>query len=61
MKQNLYEIFYIDDLTQEEQNNLYDLYKISYEKSVGNAWDKYKFFERAEDWYFFGEIGRAHV
>lgn len=55
MKQNLYEIFYINDLTPEEQNDLYDLYKISYEKSVGNAWDKYKFFERAEDWYFFGD------
>lgn len=55
MKQNLYEIFYIDDLTPEEQENIYNLYKTSYEKSVGNAWDKSKFFERAEDWYFFGD------
>lgn len=55
MKQNLYEVFYIDDLTPEEQENIYDLYKTSYEKSVGNAWDQYKFFERAEDWYFFGD------
>jgi hypothetical protein len=55
MKKHLYEVFYIDDLTPEEQDNIYNLYKTSYEKSVGTAWDKSKFFDRAENWDFFGD------
>lgn len=55
MKKYIFEIFDLEDLTPEEQNNLYDLYKKSYEKSVGNAWDEDKFFDRAENWYFFGD------
>jgi hypothetical protein len=41
--------------TPDEQNNIFDLYKKSYEKSVGNAWGKDKFFDKAEDWDFFGD------
>ena len=55
MKKYLYEVFYIDDLTPKEQDNIYNLYKTSYEKSVGTAWDKSKFFDRAESWDFFGD------
>jgi hypothetical protein len=55
MKKKLYETFYIEDLSPEEQNNIYNLYKNSYEKSVGKAWDKYNFFERADNWTFYGD------
>ena len=51
----LKENFDLYDLSDKEQDNIYQLYKNSYEKSVGNAWDEDKFFERAEDWNFFGD------
>jgi hypothetical protein len=51
----LKENFDLYDVSDEEKNNIYQLYKNSYEKSVGNAWDKNKFFERAEEWDFFGD------
>lgn len=51
----LKESFDLYDLSDKEQNNIYQLYKNSYEKSVGNAWDEDKFFERAEEWDFFGD------
>jgi hypothetical protein len=55
VKNNIFESFILDDLSTEEQINLYNLYKNSYEKSVGIAWDENKFFDRAEDWEFFGD------
>ena len=55
MKNKLFEVFYIGDLPEEEQNKLYSLYKDSYEKNVGTAWSPDSFFDRAYDWEFFGD------
>lgn len=55
LKKTISESFNLYDLNDDEQINIYQLYKNSYEKSVGNAWDENKFFERAEDWEFFGD------
>jgi len=54
-KNNISESFRLYDLSTEEQINLYNLYKNSYEKSVGTAWNRNKFFDRAEEWEFFGD------
>ena len=55
LKETISESFNLHDLNDDEQINIYQLYKNSYEKSVGSAWDEDKFFERAEDWDFFGD------
>ena len=55
IKNDISESFKLDDLSTEEQINLYNLYKNSYEKSVGTAWNKNKFLDKAEEWKFFGD------
>ncbi len=50
------ESFYFNDISSNNQENLYQLYKNSYEKSTGTAWDKEKFYDRAENWEFFGDM-----
>lgn len=52
---NMFEVIDFYNLSPDEQKHLYDLYKNSYDKSVGNAWDSQKFFDRAENWIFFGD------
>jgi hypothetical protein len=50
------ESFYFDDISPNDQEKLYQLYKSSYEKSTGTAWSEEKFYDRAYDWEFFGDI-----
>jgi hypothetical protein len=52
---NIFEVLDFYNLSPDEQKHLYDLYKNSYDKSVGSAWTLQKFFDRAEDWIFFGD------
>lgn len=48
------EIFYYNDLSDEEKDKLFQIFKLSYEKSTGTSWDRYKFDGRARNWKFFG-------
>lgn len=41
-------------LTTDEKNDLYKLFKASYEKSVGTAWDYGKFINRISTWTLYG-------
>jgi len=43
------------NLNSDEQEKLFDLFKKSYEKSIGTSWTKDKFFGRARNWTFFGD------
>lgn len=47
--------FYYRDLASVEQEQLYQLFKDSYIKSTGNAWNEHKFEGRAKNWTFYGD------
>jgi len=55
MNNKIFEVFDLEDLTSEELDNIYNLYKNSYEKSVGTSWKSHTFFDKAMDWQFFGD------
>ena len=48
------EVFGYDELSDEERDKLFQIFKSSYEKSTGVSWDRYKFDSRARNWKFFG-------
>jgi hypothetical protein len=43
------------NLDSDKQDKIYDIFKKSYESSVGVSWSKDKFFSRAKNWLFFGD------
>jgi hypothetical protein len=45
-----------NNISEEEQDKIYNIFKNSYEKSVGTSWTKEKFFGRAKNWIFFGDM-----
>ena len=49
------EEFSFKNLSYDEQENIYDIFKNSYEKSTGTSWSKDKFMSRAMSWSFFGD------
>jgi len=48
------EVFYYDDLSKEQKNKVYDLFKDAYIKSTGKAWSRDKFDIKASRWTFYG-------
>lgn len=50
-----YSSFTYDELDFESQQHLYDKFKKSYEKSIGNSWDRDTFISKAGNWIFFGD------
>jgi len=50
------ETFSLSDLSPDEIDRFYDVYKTSYEKETGSSWTKDKFLNRASHWEFFGDI-----
>lgn len=54
MKKINEEKFSFRDLPEDEKEQIYTVFKDSYEKAVGTSWDKDKFYGRAHGWYFFG-------
>jgi hypothetical protein len=46
--------FSFSDLSDEEQEQLYELFKVSYEKATGAAFSQSQFYSRAQGWIFFG-------
>lgn len=51
----LFEKFKYDNLDQQKQRKVFDIFKQSYEKATGTSWDERKFRQRAENWLFFGD------
>ena len=48
------ESFRYNDLSYEEKNAMYNVFRDSYIKATGSAWDESKFNRRAYNWEFFG-------
>ena len=48
------ETFSFNNLSDDEKNRIYNVFKSSYEKSTGKSWDQNKFQYKASDWLFFG-------
>lgn len=48
-------IFSFNNLPNDEKNNIYNVFKSSYEKSTGKSWDQNKFNNKASGWQFFGD------
>lgn len=55
------EVFNYDDLTPEQQQKAYELFKDSYEKAVGSSWSQEKFHSRASGWTFYGLPDKGFV
>jgi hypothetical protein len=47
--------FYFNTLPNDKKESIYNLFKKSYESSVGTSWSKDKFYSKAYDWLFFGD------
>lgn len=47
--------FTVDSLNDDELNDIYNVFKSSYEASTGTSWDMDKFISRAKNWVFFGD------
>jgi len=45
-----------NDFDNNEKNQIYNTFKKSYEKSTGVSWEMNKFYSRASEWLFFGDI-----
>ena len=43
------------DKNEKEQEDIYNLFKNSYEQTLGTSWDEGKFRSRAKNWLFFGD------
>jgi hypothetical protein len=42
-------------LSDDKKEHIYNVFKDSYEKSSGTSWSKDKFYDRAQNWLFFGD------
>jgi len=51
----LKEEFMYNDLSPQEQKELYDEFKKSYEDAVGKSWDEHTFLSRSRNWTFYGK------
>lgn len=51
------ELFSFNGLSKEKKDILYNIFKKSYDASLGVSWDKEKFFEKSKDLMFFGDEG----
>lgn len=55
------EVFRYSDLSDDEKEKVYDIFKTSYENSTGTSWDSAKFSSRANGWTFFGDRSSGFV
>ena len=51
------ELFSFNGLSKEKRDNIYNIFKKSYDSSVGVSWSRDKFFEKSKDLMFFGDEG----
>jgi len=56
IKNNLNENFFdFHSMNYDDQKKIYNIFKDSYEKSVGVSWTEDKFFNRSRNWKFYGD------
>lgn len=55
------EVFRYSELSDDEKEKVYDIFKTSYENSTGTSWDSNKFSSRANGWTFFGDKSSGFV
>jgi hypothetical protein len=55
------DVFAFDELTSQEQEDAYNIFKSSYEKTTGKAWTKMKFYQRASNWTFYGIKSKGFI
>lgn len=55
------EVFRYSELSDDEKEKVYDIFKTSYENSTGTSWDSGKFSSRANGWTFFGDKSSGFV
>ena len=53
--------FIFNDLNQQEQEDVFTMFKVVYEKNTGTSWDINKFRGRASSWTFYGDIKNGYV
>ena len=51
----LKESFRLNSLPYEDRDKIYNIFRQSYEKATGHAWNRSKFDSRASEWLFFGD------
>lgn len=54
-KESLLESYKYGNLSTEQQTNIFNIFRDSYIKSTGTAWNRDKFDSRAYNWLFFGD------
>lgn len=55
------ELFLFNNLSQDEKEHIYDMFRSSYIKATGNSWDRNKFYSKANDFLFFGDKNEGFV
>ena len=55
------DVFKYDDLTDDEKNKAYEIFRDSYQNATGSSWDKMKFSSRASNWTFYGVKDKGFV
>lgn len=55
------DVFTFGELTPDEKDDAYNIFKSSYEKTTGKSWDKAKFYQRASNWKFFGVKSKGFI
>jgi hypothetical protein len=55
------ERFTINNKSHEEVDNIFNIFKSSYEQSTGSSWTYDKFIKRANNWVFFGDPSKGFV
>jgi hypothetical protein len=49
------ELFKYNEKNQEQKDNIFNLFKSSYEKAIGTSWSREKFNSRVYNWQFYGD------
>jgi hypothetical protein len=43
------------DMSPDQRNRMYDMFRDSYQRETGQSWDRPKFDSRAQNWQFYGD------
>jgi hypothetical protein len=55
------DIFTFSELTPQEKEDAYQIFKKSYEDATGKSWDRLKFNQRANNWKFYGVKSKGFI
>lgn len=55
------ELFLFNNLSEDEKEHIYDMFRDSYVRATGNSWVKNKFYSKANDFLFFGNKNEGFI